>query len=423
MKEADRPVARQGIWLLVLMAMSVAPAVGYAAPPLPPADRLSSAIAAAPETRAAQARLQQAQSEARLLHLGPYEWTLSGAGARRNIDGEGRYHEWETALERPVRLPGKAALDRELGRLAIVRANAELQLAQRSARLEILAAWFTCVQAAERAALLDQDLAFLQRAFDTIATRRRGGDLAEYDEALAGAELAALRATATAARMTAIDASRLLATRLEVSNCEVPNWDAPVRVSGGHYVDAHLGEQNVTADPTVQASAGVVETASITAERVRRERWPDPTLGVTYGRERGGEEQLGGLSISIPLGFRRRTAEVAKAEAAAAVALADHDMVRADVRRQWLQVEAERRRTLEVWLALAAAESQQRRAAELSRRAFELGELSLSESLLVTRMALQARLAEREAALAAWHAVAVGEAYASTALAQPPDAD
>ena len=66
-----------------------------------------------------------------------------------------------------------------------------------------------------------------------------------------------------------------------------------------------------------------------------------------------------------------------------------------------------RRRANEVWRALADAERRQERAAALSQRAFELGEASYSESLVVRRIALQARLAARSAALEAWLADAI----------------
>ena len=69
------------------------------------------------------------------------------------------------------------------------------------------------------------------------------------------------------------------------------------------------------------------------------------------------------------------------------------------------------RRTYQAWSALAEAERQQRRAADLSQRAFELGEASLAEALVARRTALQAALAERAAALQSWHAQAVYDSF------------
>ena len=66
------------------------------------------------------------------------------------------------------------------------------------------------------------------------------------------------------------------------------------------------------------------------------------------------------------------------------------------------------------WSALAEAEAQQRRAANLSQRAFELGEASLAEALIARRTALQAALVERAAALESWHAQAIYDSFVVT---------
>ncbi len=417
------PLAVRGrcAWPLIGLVLSGFAGMASAAPPLPAAELLARAVDTAPATRAARARLSQARAEARLSALGPYDWTVSGAGVRREIEGEGRFNEWDVALERPVRLPGKAAIDRELGRLMVRRAAAELQSVERDARLQILDAWFSCVNAAERAVLLEQDRVLMQSVADAVGLRRRRGDLAELDEVLALAELATLNAEVTAARMVALDTAKMLATRLEVTSCAVENWDKPAIAAADSSVPDLESAEQLGLDPLVQAGAAAAESASLAAERARRDRLPDPTLGVSYGRERGGEERLGGLFVSVPLGRRRRTAEVAQAEAAAAVAVAEHDAVRSGVRRQRLTLMAEQRRAQEIWRLLDMAALQQRRAAAISARAFELGEISLAESLVIRRAALQSSLAEREAALTAWHAAAVRAAHVAGPLDHLPD--
>jgi len=155
--------------------------VSFAMPPLPPDAALQRAIESAAAVQLARARLAEAQQEAALDSLGPYEWTVSGASARRRVDGEGSYQDLDTALERTVRLPGKAQLDRKIGQLRIEQATAELAVAQRSTHAAVLQVWFNCLDARERARLLEQDLQVLQTMTDTVSKRRRAGDLAELD--------------------------------------------------------------------------------------------------------------------------------------------------------------------------------------------------------------------------------------------------
>jgi outer membrane protein TolC len=170
----------------------------------------------------------------------------------------------------------------------------------------------------------------------------------------------------------------------------------------------------------VRARAAAAENADATAQRARRDRWPDPTLAVTYGRERGGAERIGGLSISVPLGVRRRAADAARAAAAAEAATADFAATLAEAQRQWVQIDAQWQIAKQSWRSLAEAEQQNRRAADLSRRGFELGETSLADSLIVRRAALQASLAERAAALEAWRAQAIRASVLATLV--DPDA-
>lgn len=378
-------------------------------PPLPPDATLQRAVESAPAVQLARARLAAAQQEAALDSLGPYEWTVSGAGARRRVDGEGSFRDWDTALERTVRLPGKALLDRKIGRLRIQQAAAELAVAQRSTRAAILHAWFNCVDARERARLLQQDLQVLQTMTDSVSKRRRAGDLAELDEAQAIAELASVRADLAARRADAVTAARLLATWRDVPACDLDGWDAPPHDDSTS--TPVLAADRARADPGTLASEAVAARAAATATRMQRDRWPDPTVGVTYSQERDGAERIGGLTISIPIGVRRRNAEVARAAAMATAATAEHLATRQDSERNWIRIDTDVRRAYESWAALAEAERQHRRAAALSQRAFELGEVSLADALLARRAALQATLVERAAALDAWRARAIFDAF------------
>ncbi len=386
--------------------------VSFAMPPLPPDTTLQRAVESAAVVQLARARLAEAQEEAALDSLGPYEWTVSGASSRRRVDGEGSFQDWDTALERTVRLPGKAQLDRKIGQLRIQQATAELAVAQRSIHAAILQVWFNCLDARERARLLEQDLQVLKTMTDTVSRRRRAGDLAELDEALATAELASVRADVTARRADAVTAARLLATWQDVPACDLDVWDAPPAGEGTQ--TTVLAADRARGDPGTLASQSAAERAAATAMRVQRDRWPDPTLGVTYSQERDGAERIGGLRLSIPIGVRRRHGEAARAAAAATAATAEHLAIRQEIERHWIQIDTDVRRAHQTWSALAEAARQHRRAADLSQRAFELGEASLADALLARRATLQAALVERSAALEAWRARAIYDAFVAS---------
>lgn len=382
--------------------------------PLPPADAVARAVEAAPEVRAALARVAESGGAADLRELGPYEWSAGAGGAQRDVDGEGSFDEWEIGAERPFRLPGKASLDRRVAALQREKAAAELALARRHVAFEVLQAWFGCVDAHARAGMLERELEFMSRVSGSVTTRRRAGDAAALDEAIASSERAAALAAARAARIDAIGAARRLATRLEGASCPLVDWDSPPAPAAGS-PSLPQAIEAARLDPAVRAAVAGADQARLEAERARADRFPDPTLDLNYARERDGAERVAGIGVTVPLGVRRRGAESARAAAAAQVAAAESDGILAAAARERIENETEHRRAWETWRALAEAVSEQARAADLSRRAFELGEMPLAESVIVSRAALRAQLEERSASLAAWHAHARGEILATAA--------
>lgn len=405
---ASRGAVPRAALAALLLATLGGATLARAAPPLPPGALLQRALEADPEIRAAEARRREAEAAARLTVLGPHEWTLSADAARRRVAGEGSFDEWETALQRGLRLPGKAALDRELARLEVAQSEAALDAARRRAQVAILEDWFACVRAAQRARLAEADAADTARIAAAMLARRRAGDAARLDAALADAEAASGGAEAGSARSAALAAARVLATRVEGASCELDAWDEPAAAA-----PPAAGARDAL-DPSVAPYQLAAERARRAAERARRDRWPDPTLGVRYATEFGGAEKVGGLSISVPLAAGRRGAEAARARASAEVAGAELDAVRAGAARERVVLEAELARARAAWSRLAEAATLQAEAARLANRAFELGELPLSDALLQRRSALRARLAEREAALDAWRAAALHEARYGT---------
>ncbi|HRO27744.1 MAG TPA: hypothetical protein PLD19_09975, partial [Luteimonas sp.] len=115
---------------LLALALAAASATGAAlaqSPELPAAlwDTLPDAAFATAAIEAhpgvARARGEQAAAHARAggRQRGPHDWIGGGQWQQRDVDGEGRFDEWELSLQRAVRLPGKAALDRRMAELEI----------------------------------------------------------------------------------------------------------------------------------------------------------------------------------------------------------------------------------------------------------------------------------------------------------------
>ena len=72
-----------------------------------------------PSVGAGRAGLEVARQEAGILDASPYEWTPKVMAQQRNLQNGPSYFEWNAGIERTIRLPGKAAADRKLGRATL----------------------------------------------------------------------------------------------------------------------------------------------------------------------------------------------------------------------------------------------------------------------------------------------------------------
>ena len=136
--------------LLLIAAISLAASV-QAQPPetrgLLPTDIARPLLEQDPSVSAARAGLQVARQEAGILDSSPYEWTAKLSGQRRTLQSGPDYQEWIAAIERPLRLPGKAVADRNIGNAAVAEAEARYGEALHEAARELLTLWLDWLHA------------------------------------------------------------------------------------------------------------------------------------------------------------------------------------------------------------------------------------------------------------------------------------
>ncbi len=367
---------------------------------LPPRELATSAIERHPDVLAAQARTDAAGAQARALELGSHGFEASVSPLRRSVDGDGRFNEWEVEVSRGIRLPAKARIDRELGALTRDEADLALRGARRDVSLRLLAAWMAWLRTDAEARLQTEQHASLQAARE--ATRRRVdlGDAARLDLDLLDAEVALLHATALRS-----DAARDRARRALAS--EFPALPLPERAPV-------LPEPEITDGTARPDRAGLVEASpahraadvsarrlDAAAERARAERRPDPSIGLRMLDEQRGHERSVGLVLSLPFGSRHLRALSSAAEAEALAGHEDARAKRVAIERGIDEALAEADTTVAQWRAQATALASAEAAARRTARAWELGEIALSERLLSERnhrdAAHQERLARADA--------------------------
>lgn len=393
---------------LLLALASLAPSV-HAHPLqawLPPQDAAITALQSSPLLRAAQSTQQAQQERARGTELGAAEWSLRASQQRRHVQTPGeRLSETAWALERPLRLWGKTQLDAQLAQQEREMAHLALADARHEARRQLLTLWFAGMRSHTELEGARRQLQLAQALVHQARVRLRQGDISRLDAQLAEAEWQRCEA---ATRLAQADHARnLQQLALLFPGLPEPQRQQeqiplePVQPGFEQALQTHLTRHHALRLLRAQA-----QHLQQRAERLERERWPDPTVGVFTARERAGNEQVVGLSLSLPLpgAYREQQARSALAEAQALQASAQQleREVRADFSGRW-QALAEQEAA---WRAMRAAAEIQNEAASQSWQAYTLGEHSMTELIHNRRLASEQTLASERMALD-WRAAQV----------------
>lgn len=368
---------------------------------LPPAASVAAVLRAAPTVRAAAAGLRAEEANRERLAAGSYEWTLRLTGQRRRAAPanapEESYREQQLAVERPFRLPGKAALDAELGQRGLDIARAAYGDALHEAGRSLLKDWFAWLREGESARQWAEQAALLGRQAASVGRRQQLGDAARLETIQAEAALAQAEAALAQARARERSAAELLRRRYPgLTLPESVTLSEPRALDGGgdDWLALLLEHSHEVAIARAEA-----QLALAAARRAGSEVLPDPSFGIHAGRERGGEERVVGFSLAVALpGTARRAgaeAALAQAEAASGREAAAVQKVSAEAAGLYQMASTAR----ENWASSRLAADRLDSAAAMTERAYQLGEGSLNDLLVARRLANEARLAARLAQL------------------------
>lgn len=367
------------------------------APWLPAPAQVEAALQAHPLVRAAAERVQAASATRHALDVGSHEFQADAGLQRRNVSDEQRhFNEWELGLSRAIRLPRKAALDRQIGDGTYHLASLRLKDAEHQVARSLLDAWTSWLRASAMAAEAAAQSQLLERERAAVARRLALGDAAQRDVEALEAECATQAAQAQMAGDAQAAARQALV--LGFAPIAVPDQPAPLPDPTGWLDDTQDWRARIVSESAKVAIAqGVSQLQARTAERARAERTPDPTVGVRILSDRGGRERAVGVVLSVPLGTSYRSA-IASAESANALAAEAEaaNMQRTIEQEAWMAVQAAHSKRAQ-WQALQQALAAQTAVSQRTRTAWELGEAPLSEYLQALRILHQTRLAAAQA--------------------------
>jgi outer membrane protein TolC len=384
-------------WSWVVLLTSPAGAGEMAYPDLPPPVQVQAAIRNSLNVLTAEHGLRIEHSNRRRWNSGSYEFNLRAGSAQRQLANGGTMKEWDVALERPLRLPNKMQLDQEIGARSQSRAEYVLGDARHEAGRTLLRLWFGWQREMATAGQWQaQQVLLLQQAAMT-EKRVKAGDAPRME--LNQAQSAA--AQAGVARQQALMRAQLAANELihQFPGLILPEQLTPSLPQAIPHDLAYWRGQVFQHNHELGLVQSEHQLQKLLAERSRADRLPDPTLGLRYSSEMGGNEKVTGVYVSVPLSFGQRTVLAEGMQHQAESAASREDFVQhrleGDVQAAHTQAVASHA----AWQQAAAAAESIRQNAELVARAYALGESSLSDTLTARRLALESSLAETNAQL------------------------
>ena len=369
---------------------------------LPTPDTVHALLAQDPALNAAMAQQQASAYAASPQSGSPYEWTASVSAQQRRTDDGPSSQEWNAALERGVRWPGKAGLDQQLATLTRQEADGRVAVVRTETAQELLTLWLDWAQAKSRINLLTQQQDLSVANLVSVRQRIRSGDAAVQEETLALSEQSSLASQQALAQLQSQQAELALRSRfptLALNDATLP----PPLMPGG---EAQEWQTRILAvNPQLALSRLQTRLAQLRAERVRADTKPDPTLGIFTASEARNTERIIGLSLSLPLSGSRRQQQAAQAQAEAnAVELGNKleaQRRESAIAQAWPTAKA----SVEVWQLAKTSADQQTLAADRGQKGFKLGETTFTELLLLRRQAISSAEAELSARVNAWRAL------------------
>ncbi|WP_205525418.1 TolC family protein [Pyxidicoccus trucidator] len=362
---------------------------------------VSDAVERSPEVAAARAEEVSAEgvrsADGRWLRDNPQLEVEAASDVLTGDQGELRV---EMMLSQTVEVAGQRGL-------RVERADASLDAARARRRAAVLEAAAGAVGAAvelerrEARARLAEEALSLSRELEAATERRfAAGDVSELDRNGATLERARAEARAALARAESDAARAALNRRLGRPAA------APLSVSV--LVEAPSSPL-LNERPELQAARAEEVAAKAEVELLRRERFPDPTLGVGYERERRPESHgaisdlhtehllVARLSVPLPL-WERNQRELAEARARRSAREAERVAREREVEAESAVARSAFEAARAAHTALNTARPSVERNLELVRRAYEAGELGLDALLLARDRAFAARAETVDAA-------------------------
>ena len=367
-------------------------------PDLPSLVQIESALGNHLLVLNATSSLKMEHANQRKWNSGPYEFNLRAGTGQRKIVGTGQnLKEWNVALERPLRLFNKVGIDEDIGAASVARAGYALGDARHEAARALLQLWFAWQREQAQAVLWQRQVDILKQQAQMAEKRVKAGDAPRLE--LNQAQAAAAQASVSwhQAQLRAQLAGNDLTRQFPA--IQLPEKLPPATPQAVEHDFSFWKSRVLEHNHELGMAQEQSRVQQLLAQRSRADQLPDPTVGVGYANEQGGNEKVTGVYLSVPLSFGQRSATAEGAAQQAAIAVNQEIFVKRRLEGDIYATHTQAVNSYNTWQQAHDAAQAIRSNAELVAKAYSLGESSLSDSLSARRFALESSMAENLAQL------------------------
>lgn len=361
---------------------------------LPPLDEVKRAVENAPLVKESQAGIDLEETRDARLKASPYEYNMQMTGDRRRDDGiHQTLNEWSLQVSRPIRLPGKRALDEDIGKQGVISARLSHSDALHESAKNLFKLWFAWLREKTTEQEWQNQARLLGDEASVVERRVKAGDAPRLELNLARAASDQAKFSVLQAKMKEDVAAKNLTVHFpEITLPDNPVLEEPRPIEES---ENYWKERILSQNHAILLSRSEAARAKLLASRSRAEEMPDPTIGISYSSEYGGSQRVVGgmLSFPIPGDYRKETARGAAASAEMAMQreLDISRTVEAEVASNYIMAKA----SYNGWEKSREAAKGMIRNAELVSSAYSLGEASLGELLAARRLSIESQLASK----------------------------
>ena len=368
------------------------------APDLPPRVQVDNALNHHLLVLNASSTLKMEEANQRKWDNGSYEFNLRLGSSRRNIVNTGqKLKEWDVALERPVRWFNKVEIDQDIGAASVARAEYALGDARHEAGRSLLHLWFAWQREQAQVALWQQQVDILKQQATLTEKRVKAGDAPrlELNQIQAAAAQAGVswQQAQLRAKLAGNDLMR------QFPSIQLPEKLLPITPLAIEHDFAYWKSSVFEHSHELGMAEQQSRVQQLLAQRSRADQLPDPTVGLRYANEMGGNEKVAGVYVSMPLSIGHRSAIAEGAVQQAEIAADQETFVKHRLEGDIYAAYTNAVGSFATWQQAHEAAQAIRNNAELVGKAYSLGENSLLDSLIARRLALESSLTETLARL------------------------